>query len=106
MQKEKLGQIYLRLKKSRIFLTYTHRPIIGMSLKKRKNLANSITFTNHNPITIGILPVISKTYERLLYDQMYQYFDQIFSKFQCGFPKAFATQNYLLYMIWKTGRSF
>ena len=38
-----------------------------------------------------------------MYDQMYKYFDQIFSKFQCGFRKGFSTQNCLLYMIenWK-----
>ena len=34
-----------------------------------------------------------------MYDQMYKYFDQIFSKFQCRFPKGFSTQNRLLYMI-------
>ena len=52
---------------------------------------------------MSILPVISKIYERLMYDQMYKYFDQIFSKFQCGFRKGFSTQNCLLYMIenWK-----
>ena len=38
-----------------------------------------------------------------MYDQMYKYFDQIFSKFQCGFRKGFSAQNCLLYMIgnWK-----
>ena len=51
----------------------------------------------------SISPVISKIYERLMYDQMYKYFDQIFSKFQCGFRKGFSTQNCLLYIIenWK-----
>ena len=50
-----------------------------------------------------ILPVISKISERLMYDQMYKYFDQIFSRFQCGFRKGFNTKNGLLYMIenWK-----
>ena len=34
---------------------------------------------------------------------MHKYFDQILSKFQCGFRKGFSTQNCLLYMIenWK-----
>ena len=52
---------------------------------------------------VSILPVISKIYERLMYDQMYKYFDQISSKFQCGFRKGFSTKNCLLYMIenWK-----
>ena len=38
-----------------------------------------------------------------MYDQMYKYFDQIFTKFQCGFRKGFSTQNCLLYIIenWK-----
>ena len=35
---------------------------------------------NYRPMSI--LPVISKIYERLMYDQMYKYFGQIFSKFQ------------------------
>ena len=57
--------------------------------------------SNYRPVSI--LPVISKVYEKLMYDQMYRYFDQIFSKFQCGFRKGFSTQNCLLYMIenWK-----
>ena len=52
---------------------------------------------------VSILPVISKIYERLIYEQIYKYFDQIFFKFQCGFRKEFTTQNCLLYMIenWK-----
>ena len=38
-----------------------------------------------------------------MYDQMYKYFDEIFSKFPCGSRKNFSTQNSLLYMIenWK-----
>ena len=65
--------------------------------KKEEKLDKS----NYRPVSI--LPVISKIYERLMYDQMYKYFDQIFSKFQCGFRKGFSTQNCLLYMIenWK-----
>ena len=31
---------------------------------------------------VSILAIISKIYERLMYDQVYKYFDQIFSKFQ------------------------
>ena len=50
---------------------------------------------------VSILPVISKIYERLMYDQMYKYFDQIFSKFQCGFRKRFSTRNCLLYVVEK-----
>ena len=42
---------------------------------------------NYRPISI--LPNLSKVYERLMYDQMYPFFDQIFLKLQCSFRKGF-----------------
>ena len=67
------------------------------AFKKEEKLDKS----NYRPVSI--LPVISKIYERLMYDQMYKYFDQIFSKLQCGFRKGFSTQNCLFNMTenWK-----
>ena len=55
---------------------------------------------NYCPITI---PKLSKIYERCIYDQIYKYFHQIFSKYQCGFRKGYNTQHCLLMMIekWK-----
>ena len=49
--------------------------------------------------SISILPTLSKVYERLLYPQIYGYFDDIFSKFLCGFRKGYSTQHCLLYML-------
>ena len=40
---------------------------------------------NYRPVSI--LPNLSKVYERLIYNQIYPYFQTIFSKFQCGFRK-------------------
>ena len=56
---------------------------------------------NYRPISI--LPTLSKTYERCVYDQIYKYFDQIFSKYQCSFCKGYNTQHCLLMMVekWK-----
>ena len=56
---------------------------------------------NYRPISI--LPNISKIYERCLYNQMHTYFDNILSKYQCGFRKGFNAQHYLVSMIekWK-----
>ena len=54
---------------------------------------------NHRPIMI--LPNLSKVYERLMYNQIYPYFDTLFSKFQCGFRKGFNAQHCLLAMIEK-----
>ena len=38
-----------------------------------------------------------------MYDQMYKYFDQILSKYQCGFRQGYNTQHCLLMMVekWK-----
>ena len=50
---------------------------------------------------ISILPNLSKVYERLMYNQIYSYFQTVFSKFQCGFRKGFNTQHCLLAMVEK-----
>ena len=54
---------------------------------------------NYRPIST--LPNLSKIYERLMDDQLYPYFNKIFSKFQCGFRKGFNSQQCLLSMIEK-----
>ena len=54
---------------------------------------------NYRPIRI--LPNLSKGYERLMCNQIYLYFDTLFSKFQCGFRKGFNAQHCLLAMIEK-----
>ena len=54
---------------------------------------------NYRPISI--LPTLSKVYERLIYNQMYPYFDKLFPKFQCDFRKGFHAQHYLITMIEK-----
>ena len=50
---------------------------------------------------ISVLSNVSKIYERCIYEQMYSYFDKIFSKNQCDFRKGFNTQHILLAMIEK-----
>ena len=54
---------------------------------------------NYRPISI--LPNLSKVYERLMYNQIYPYFDTLLSKFQCGFQKGFNAQHCLLAMTKK-----
>ena len=65
--------------------------------KKKSKLSKE----NYRPISI--LPNIFKVYERCLYDQMSEFFDNIFSKYQCGFRKGYSAQHCLLVMIekWK-----
>ena len=98
---------------SEVFIRYFHKSInfcIGNSIfpsdlkvadvtpvfkKKSKNSKD-----NYRPISI--LPV-SKIYERCFYSQMQTYFDDILSKYQCGFRKRFNAQHCLISMIekWK-----
>ena len=46
---------------------------------------------------------MSKVYERCLYDQMSEFFDNIFSKYQYGFRKGYSAQHCILIMTekWK-----
>ena len=54
---------------------------------------------NYRPISI--LPNLNKVCERLMYNQIYPYFQTVFSKFQCGFRKGFNAQHCLLAMVEK-----
>ena len=56
---------------------------------------------NYRPVSV--LPVISKIFERLICNQLSAFFEEIFSKFQCGFRKGYSTQHCLLMMLesWK-----
>ena len=56
---------------------------------------------NYRPISL--LPIISKSYERLLYTQIEDYFNEVLSPLQCGFRKFHSTQHCLLVLLekWK-----
>ena len=50
-----------------------------------------------------MLLLISKIFEKIIRRQLSNHFDNILSKFQCGFRKGYSPQHYLLLMIdkWK-----
>ena len=54
---------------------------------------------NYRPI--NILPNISKIYEKVLYNQISSFFDNVFSKHQCGFRKGLSSQHCLVAMLGK-----
>ena len=60
--------------------------------------ANPLEKDNNRPISI--LSNISKIYERIMHNQMNDFFIKN-SKYQCGFRKGFETQHCLLLMIKK-----
>ena len=66
------------------------RPLYKKDGRKEKS--------NYRPVSI--LSNVSKVYERCLYDQIYDFFENKFS-YQCTFRKGFNTQNALLSMVEK-----
>ena len=54
---------------------------------------------NYRPMSI--LSLISKIYERILCNQLYNTFDDILSISQCGFRKGFSSQHCLIVMLEK-----
>ena len=58
---------------------------------------------NYRPISI--LPSISKIYEKILYNQLYTYFDDVLSNSQCGFRKGFSAQHCIIVMLEKWRKS-
>ena len=72
-------------------------PVITDEVIPTTRRANLQKKTNCRPTSI--LSNISKIYERIMPDNMSDYFNDVLSKFQCGFRKGFGAQNCLLYMV-------
>ena len=53
-------------------------------------------FDKKNYRPVSILPLLSKVYERVIYEQVSNYFESFFNKILCGFRKARSTQNVYL----------
>ena len=67
-----------------------------MPVHKKKDKSDK---TNYRPVSI--LPNISKIYEKIIYNQLYEYFhDKLFPS-QCGFRKGYSSQHSLLVMTEK-----
>ena len=54
---------------------------------------------NYRPVSI--LSSLSKIYEKLLYNLLYDYFNNILFPRQCGLPKGYSAQDCILVMIEK-----
>ena len=51
--------------------------------------------------SVSILPTLSKMFERIMFVQISASFDNVFSKYQCGFRKGYSTQHCNLKMLEK-----
>ena len=82
------------------------------------NFPTSIKLANSTPVykkgsknskdiyrLVNILPNISQIYERCFFKQISNYFENIFSKFQCGFRQGLSAQYCLISMIEKWKKS-
>ena len=67
---------------------------VHLRIKKPK-----LSKENYRPISI--LPNFSKIYEWCLYDQIATYFENVFSRYQCGFREDCSAQHCLLALIEK-----
>ena len=72
--------------------------VIPIYKKNSRNLKD-----NYRPVSI--LSNISKVYERTIYEQLQSHFENIFSKFQCGFRKGYNAQHCLVVLIEKWKKS-
>ena len=61
--------------------------------------SNKMDKSNYRPVST--LPAIAKIFERLLYYQLANYFDDKLSKVQCGFRKGYSAQYCLIVMLEK-----
>ena len=67
---------------------------------KKKNKCDK---TNYRPVSI--LPNISKIYEKIIYNQLHEYFNDRLFPSQCGFCKGYSSQHSLLVMTEKFNES-
>ena len=58
-----------------------------------------------NYMPLSILPILSKVFERSMFKQISSLFDEIFSKYWCGFREGFSTQQCLLALLEKWKKS-
>ena len=54
---------------------------------------------NYRPVSV--LPLLSKVFEKIIYDQLYVYLENFLSELLCGFQKAHSTQHALFRLIQK-----
>ena len=50
---------------------------------------------------VSILPLVSKVFEKIMYDQLYKYIVHFLNQLLCGFRKAHSTQHALFRLLQK-----
>ena len=82
-----------------------HRWKVSWSIKKKADVSPVFKKGNYNDKTnywpVIILPLLSKIYEHLIYNQINHMTENAWSIFQSGFRKKYSTQHALTAMIEK-----
>ena len=65
-------------------------------LNKKKDKCDKTNFRS-----VSILPSISTIYEKIIYNQLYEYFNDKHFPGQCGFRRGYSSQHSLLVMTEK-----
>ena len=50
---------------------------------------------------VSILALVSKVFEKIIYDQLYEYIENLLNQLLCGFRKAHSTQHPLFRLLQK-----
>ena len=72
--------------------------VTSLHKKSKKNL-------KENYRLVSILPIFSKVFERSMFAQMSSFFENFFSKQQCGFRRCYSIQECLLALLEKWKRA-
>ena len=50
---------------------------------------------------VSVLPLLSKVFEKIMYDQLHEYAETFLNKLLCGFPDSHSTQHTLFRLLQK-----
>ena len=50
---------------------------------------------------VSVLPLLSKVFKKIMYDQLYEYAEKFLNKLLCGFRKAYSTQHAFFILLQK-----
>ena len=93
-----LRNFHFCLKKGEFLCVLKHADVVLVYKKREKT-------NKENYGLVSILPDISRIYEKLMYQQLYDYFGSILSQKQCGFCKGHSVQHCLMVMLKKFKQS-
>ena len=105
------GEIPLDIIKQSVFSYEMLKDCINYSILKGK-FPDSLKLANITPVhkkdeptdkenyrPVSVLPLLSKVFERLIYDQLIVYLEQYLNSLLCGFRKAHSTQHALFRLL-------